>query len=478
MIQWYRFADTIIIIKSNPKTSEEDFWGFIHPVYAWILNLFDGKTEESSICKTISCKLGVSEEVANNVIRLIKGNSSKSYLSYDGVISVIPPHVIVESNSAKREKCSDNTFIIKQPIDHKSFRWAKPRNLLICPTLACFTDCIYCYANKKEKHVEISYRTWIRLIHQAKKNGVERIDVTGGEFFLKEGWQKIAQSLTKNGYFPDISTKIPLSKFVIDDIVDSGLKSIQFSLDTLDSIVASKTLCVDVNYTKKMQNSIRYADLKGLKVILKPTLSVNTCNENNLQSIFTFASSLSNINRVVISIIGFSNFKGHENYKKIRPSLSQICKIRSFIRDMSDKMVFPIIDDTFIYRKCEMKNASSFSNRPLCSANIDGFVILPDGNVTICEELYWNPFFQLGNIQNKSILEIWNSDKAKSLYFQNQEKYPESSACKNCQNFIACRTKKGVCWKIIVAAYGNDNTLYPDPRCPFAPDTNVNYTID
>lgn len=377
-----------------------------------------------------------------------------------------------------REEYHDETFIIEQPINHTRLRLSKPKNLLICPTLNCFTDCVYCYANKNHKHIEISYELWVQLIVQAKEIGIERIDVTGGEFFLKSGWQKIAQALTCNGYFPDISTKIPLSNSIIDDIAESGLKTVQFSLDTLDPYVAASTLNVSYNYITQFQKSIRYADLKGLKIILKPTLSNKTCNIDNLRSILYFASSLSNISRVVVSIIGFSNFKEKGNYTKIRPSLNQVYAIRSFINEMNDNTPFPIVDDTFIYRKCEMKNNEVFSHRAFCSANVDGFVVLPDGVATICEELYWNPFFQIGKIQKQSIMDIWTSNNAKSLFELNQETYPDNSACKTCQSFTECHTNKGICWKLVIAAYGSDNTLYPDPRCPYAPISNINYTLD
>ena len=56
-----------------------------------------------------------------------------------------------------------------------------------------------------------------------------------------------------------------------------------------------------------------------------------------------------------------------------------------------------------------------FQNRPLCEGNLSYMLVLPDGKVTICEELYWHPQFILGNITEKSIMEVWMSDKLGKL---------------------------------------------------------------
>jgi hypothetical protein len=42
---------------------------------------------------------------------------------------------------------------------------------------------------------------------------------------------------------------------------------------------------------------------------------------------------------------------------------------------------------------------------------IFAFCILPDGQVTICEEQYWQPNFIIENILTNTIDEIWQSKK-------------------------------------------------------------------
>ncbi len=56
-----------------------------------------------------------------------------------------------------------------------------------------------------------------------------------------------------------------------------------------------------------------------------------------------------------------------------------------------------------------------------------------------------------------------------NFYNLSQEMIQKSSACKTCNEFDECHKVPGVCWKLVIEAYGSENWDYPDPRCPFAP---------
>ena len=145
---------------------------------------------------------------------------------------------------------------------------------------------------------------------------------------------------------------------------------------------------------------------------------------------------------------------------------------------VSGDLPFPIYNDNQLFISEELYNYKSFKERSLCTANVDGFVVLPDGKVTICEELYWNPDFLIGDLNHMSISDVWNSPKALSLWNIHQDSVPSDSACRECQDFRECRLKKGVCWKFVLAAYGRENPFYPDPRCPKAPCIKYHFVAD
>ena len=105
----------------------------------------------------------------------------------------------------------------------------------------------------------------------------------------------------------------------------------------------------------------------------------------------------------------------------------------------------------------------------MCTGNQRTFIILPDGKVTICEELYWHPAFIIGDVHDNTIEEIWTGEKAVGLFNIAQDMISEGSPCKTCGSFTACRRPRGVCWKMILKGYGMEHWDYPDPRCPMAP---------
>ena len=113
---------------------------------------------------------------------------------------------------------------------------------------------------------------------------------------------------------------------------------------------------------------------------------------------------------------------------------------------------------------------NAYSNAP----NLDGFVVLPDGQVTVCEGLYWHKEFIIGDISKMSIMDIWNSDNARMLTKMPQELIPEDSACRTCKEYDECRKYRGICWKYVLEAYGDEHPFYPDPRCPYAPSFTKN----
>ena len=67
--------------------------------------------------------------------------------------------------------------------------------------------------------------------------------------------------------------------------------------------------------------------------------------------------------------------------------------------------------------------------------------VLPDGKVTLCEQLYWHPQFILGDLKEQTLAEIWQSPRAKALFEMGQTQFRENSACTKCHIFEFCIPK-------------------------------------
>ena len=102
----------------------------------------------------------------------------------------------------------------------------------------------------------------------------------------------------------------------------------------------------------------------------------------------------------------------------------------------------------------------------VCYANTYSMSILPSGDCTICEMLYYNKHFIIGNIKEMNIEDIWNSKKALSLYSPSKEEIVVESTCSSCSMFDKCRKNlaKKICYVDIMKVHKHPDL--PDPKCP------------
>lgn len=102
--------------------------------------------------------------------------------------------------------------------------------------------------------------------------------------------------------------------------------------------------------------------------------------------------------------------------------------------------------------------------------------ILSSGKCTICEMLYDNRDYVLGDVHEQNIEDIWNSEKALMLYSKRQSLITDNSTpCIDCKVYDICKNKiaKKICYVDIAKIYGEGKFEYPDPRCPKSIDTNL-----
>lgn len=460
--------DRCIIIKSTNGGYDEYSNYFIHPFHALFFSLFDGKNDP---LKTLESHYQMTSEGIERLVQMFTNNDFM-FIKYDGEYFRIPQNILIQNNNGIIRTDLNNDYSCHEPYNFKRLRLVFPKSIVYVVNMKCYTNCIYCYANRKHPHNLMSTDKIVSIINESKKIGILDFTLTGGEFFLQKDWKIILKALLDNSYEPEISTKVPLTKDDIISVKNLGLKEIQYSLDTLDVEIAKKTLNVKDDYIEKITESIKFADEMGLKVTLKPTLCKYTCSKENLSDIINFANTLKNIKKITVSTTGKSIYIESDFYDKIRPSLKQVEEIVQFINQCN--VSFEISPDINTTLKEELCNISSFKERTLCTGNIDGFIILPDGKVTICEELYWNPDFILGDLNNDTILDIWKSEKALNLWNICDKDIPAYSACKKCNDLNFCRQGLGVCWKFIIQTYGSDKVFNPDPRCPKAPEPLLN----
>lgn len=116
----------------------------------------------------------------------------------------------------------------------------------------------------------------------------------------------------------------------------------------------------------------------------------------------------------------------------------------------------------------EKEKTSAFWERAFCTANRRGVVVLPNGKVTICEELYFHEYFIIGDITNQTLIEVWNSPRALELAYPDQALIPDGP-CKDCPDFSHCHKDLGRCVKPPMKELGNAE-LYRANSCNHLPN--------
>jgi radical SAM protein with 4Fe4S-binding SPASM domain len=346
----------------------------------------------------------------------------------------------------------------------------------------CLTNCVYCYADRREKiDCQISLSRIKELISESKSLNVASFSVIGGEFFLYKNWRELLLKLKEQNYSPFLSTKMPLKETDIAFLSEIKIQDLQISLDTLIPSHLQSILKVSADYVDNIKSTLTLLNKYNIKTYIHTIINSQNDSVMDMSSIFDYLKDFSNIEYWKPDLAGYSLYIQDSSYEQIKPLKSNLKKLEIYFQQIKQESKFSInfdgiiIKGDFIINNIEKE--TRFRNRAACTGNYSNLFILPDGKVTICEELYWHPQFIVGDVTKQDIVEIWNSNKAKNLFAYPQNLISEESVCSTCTQYDECRANKQVCWRDILKTYGEDRWFYPDVNCPKAPTPKYNITI-
>ncbi|MCL2073697.1 MAG: radical SAM protein [Marinilabiliaceae bacterium] len=468
----YRYH--LLHVKPSHFDAETDFFSFIHPEQAKILALFDGKRDLLEIINIVASRLNTTEERAESLISNLIENKNMLNTVFQGNIFTFPKNLIVPL----KDNAPVYTYSQKQfnclTTDFKSLRLYRfPLDVTFMVNTVCNVDCIYCYADCRKKFdCQIPQERLEKLISDCKENKVRIFDLMGGEVLMYKNWQWLLKTMIKYGFTPFLSTKIPINNQTIQEIKSLGIKKLQISLDSFEGNVLEKNLNITNGnrYIEKMRKTLNNIEKTGLELNIHAVITQYNKEVSHINKYLEELSKIKCVNNVQISIVGGSMYKsGYENHKL---SSKEIEQIEQYINTVQKNFSFKINLSYGMNKNNYLGNKEfktySYNKRGLCSGNVRQVFILPDGNVTICEELMFNKNFILGNIIDEDLQSIWKKNRLKHLEEKNAY---HNSVCGKCKDFDNCKSpqSRGVCWKEILHAYGEEKWNYPDPKCPHAP---------
>jgi radical SAM protein with 4Fe4S-binding SPASM domain len=470
------------------KRGNSDMVEFLHPILAVLLCLFDGKKNLKTVVDEFADLTGLKRESINTLVSGLVENKTGIKVEYNGRNFYFPQNTLIKAGN-KNDVFQYNPFdflIPNRQLDFERRKLYEPLDTTIILNNQCESGCIYCYVDKRKSHpCQIPFERIVELIREARELQMRSFTPEGGELFTYKYWKELLKALVENHFDPVITTKYPLNERHIKELKDIGIKRTNLSLDTIDRSHMGKLLNVKENYYDLILKTLKDLNDNDFDICIQS--QVTSINQDSIPGLLNYLSGFENIHCIKIRASSFSLYpkKDRNQYLWLRPDKNKLDKINDLVIQLREKHGDKV--QWLFHRYPERKKYINpaiqekqvlFKNRPQCSGNFHSFFILPDGKVTICEELYWHPQFIIGDLMQQSILEAWNSEKALSLYHFSKDSVREHSACKRCADFDRCHQEQGVCWKQVLYAYGEENWDYPDPRCPYAPQPFNEFWIE
>lgn len=469
---------SFIVHKVTLKNVKERSFPFVMPIpplYGQILSFFIGE----EICITvdkIEKNLNVNREKINTFVEKVFENSNP-YITYINKIKVWLPSFLLIRGRHKTDVITNTDF---NPYDDfVPKRPDCPFFLNIMITSKCYTNCIYCYADRSRKD-DMTLDDLMKIIDDAKKEQIPNVLISGGDILATKNWKVILRKLNSSGYAQIISTKIPLKEDDIIFLKENNINGIQISIDSLENSELFNIVRVDRKYSEKMKNTFKYSEKYNLAIDIKTVLTKYNANIKTIKNMYDELLKYKNINswNIVPAFFSSHNILDYDTYKTNVETLNTIL---DFIK--KQKSPFPIeykkIEDSISTIQERYKSATEFVQKSKgCIANIYGLSIMANGKATICEMLYYNETFYIGDMKKESIKNIWNSSLALKLNFSGKVER-QDSPCYSCTELNKCKKAnfKKVCIVDVISTHGTDKWEYPDPRCPHSINADMHKVI-
>lgn len=458
----------------------KDWQSFIHPLQAVLLSFF---TYDRTLQENIRLLAGFFHRdtaYMEQVLSLYLENESPVYTLWNGHKILFPKKILIR----KEEAGFDFRFIRLKPetflcgkLDFFSRRlYSGPLLLTFMLTNRCVTHCKYCYADTKTRVKRLlPVSRILALIRDAAELQVQQIGLIGGEIFLHPDWETILEELVRRDIAPEyLSTKIPFTEELLGRLRRTGYRHfIQVSLDAVSASVLAESLRVSEVYWQNMEYGLRLLDQSGFDYQVSTVVSTCNCDRRVLTDLFRFLLTLEHLSDWRIVPVSHSLYVGKEEMQKLKPSYDELAGLFDYIREfILPASPFPILlNESFRQpeRYRQTGGGSRYFEGSSCSALNTHLFILPDGKVSICEQLYWHPAFIIGDVNVSNLEEVWDSSRSLQLAFPDRNDIRRESACKSCSFFNSCFRYRNRCWCDILKAYGPDCWDFPDPRCLRAP---------
>jgi radical SAM protein with 4Fe4S-binding SPASM domain len=450
----------VVFVRDEIESGLNAFVRFLHPRHAILLAMFDGRRKTEDVLRDWAYVSGLPgrEAARQELAALVR--------SWGDMPCLLPREILAGREIPTYDPAS---FVVPADrVDLHPGRCNQPIDFLHVVTFDCVVDCAYCYSRPAGVTRELlPFERLAELLGEASRLGVKTVVLSGGDPLCHPRRWDLIELYVSNGITPKVSTKVPLTDRGARRLRDAGLESIQVSVDAMDESFHD-SLMSRPGHHRKLLASLDHIRGAGLK--LRTNTVVTSRNYPDVLRLIPYlAERYENLVKIEVSPYGRSLYR-HEDglflseaqQAELREQVA-VCQARyPCIRIHASEAGGRSGD-----RRSHDEKLADYRNRAVCSAGRWGFVLLPDGQVTVCEELYYHPAFLVGDLRRQSIMEMWDSPELGKL--RRPEQSQSLGPCTTCPIFAECHGEKGRCYKRALQGYGIDHPDWPDPTCPYAP---------
>ena len=323
-------------------------------------------------------------------------------------------------------------------------------------TLRCCFRCAYCGSRAGEARAsELTTAECLDVAAQLSELGCRRVNLLGGEVFLRPDWREIAAALTERGMKVCVITSgFTLTPAILEDLAALNIESVAVSLDGPERVHDAGRQ--KGSYARALK-AIRALTDRGI-----PTSVISALRADNVPLLGEFYGTLKGYPIFAWQLQACSPM-GNASSGAMDTRFDPLEVIRFAALEAPRAPFMILVADNIGYFTPEETairggRGLSFGG---CSAGLSTLGIDSEGNVRGCESLYDESFIE-GNLRQKSLRAIWEDENA---FAYNRAFTPDrlTGKCARCAAGEYCG---GGCRSYNFFAGGK---LYESPLCPRQP---------
>ena len=323
-------------------------------------------------------------------------------------------------------------------------------------TSRCNLSCVHCFANREQQEkADLPLKDIDSVFSQLEQMGVLEVRITGGEPLLHREITRILQLFGKKKFRKVLLTNGTLLN---EDIVLLLKASGIIPTVSLDDSEAEEH-----GHFRGVKGS-HERTIEGLKLLQKHGVQygINCClNKKNLdryQDIIDFASKYGCSRIALLDLKQIGQMSNNPQWVPSDKDYQAIFN-RLLVAKAKNRKIEVSLD---AFMHCyPMQESVLLAKKGIvsCKAGTSRLSIGSDGSIYPCNFAISDNHWNMGNIKNESLSDIWFSDKW--LFFRGQTKLNTLRKCKDCKNLKRCNDF--YCRLLPYAVYGDE--LSPPPKC-------------